>query len=125
MQSKQESVVRSWHQCYAAGDRAAVLDHYANDAVWHVVWWREPLVGRDAIRAALETQFDGMANYRSETRTMLSKDAAVFVEGIDTFTRSGKEVILHWSVVLEINAEGKIAQQRDYWDHQELQAQLT
>ena len=125
METEQESVVRSWHRCYAAGDRAAVLDHYAHDATWHVVWWREPLVGRDAIRAALDTHFDGMPNYRSETRTMLSKDAVVSVEGIDTFTRAGKEVTLHWSVVLEINAEGKIAQQRDYWDNQELQAQLT
>ena len=125
MGSDQESAVRSFHKCYAAGDRAAALSHYADDAIWHVAWWREPRVGRDAIQSELDRQFDALSGYRSEVVNMLSQDAIVFVEGIDTLTRGADEVTIHWSSVFEINAEGKIARQRDYWDTRELETQLT
>ena len=125
MTSDAESVVRSWLSCYAARDRAAVLDHYADDAIWHVSWWRDPRVGRDAIRAELDGQFDGMSNRRSETRNFFAKDGVVFIEAIDSITLGDKEATLHWSTVLEVNGDGKIAEQRDYWDTRELEAQLT
>jgi limonene-1,2-epoxide hydrolase len=124
-QSDATSVVRSWHTSYAAGDRLAALDHYADDAIWYLNWWREPHVGRDAIRAELDRQHDGFANYRSEIVNLFSNDGVVFIEGIDTFTMGGKDATMHWSTVLEINSEGKIARQRDYWDTKELQVQLT
>jgi len=126
MGSEQEAVVRSLHKDYGARDRAAVLDYYADDAIWHMWWWREPLVGREAIKADLDRQFDGMSDYRSEIVNMVSADAIVFVEGIDAFTPvGGKETTLHWASVMEINAEGRIAQRRDYQDFREIETQQS
>ena len=88
-------MVRSWHTSYAAGDRLAALDHYADDAIWYLNWWREPHVGRDAIRAELDRQHDGFANYRSEIVNLFSNDGVVFIEGIDTFTMGGKDATMH------------------------------
>ena len=123
--SGHEDMVRRWHECYVTGDRAAAIDYYADDATWQVSWWRDPLVGRDAIEVALERQFAGISDYRSELVNLVSKDAVVFLEGIDNFTVDDNLLTLHWSTVLEINAEGKIAQQRDYWDTRELEGQPT
>ena len=125
MGSKQEAVFRSWLDCYAAGDRAAALDHYSDDATYHVAAWHQPLVGRDAIRAELDRQFDSISDYRYTIRNIFSTDAVVFVEGIDAFKYGGKDVTTHWCSVHEINPAGKITAQRDYLDMKELEAQLA
>jgi hypothetical protein len=122
--SKQEAVSRSWLDCYAAGDRGALLDHYSDDASYHVIASRPALVGREAIRAELDRQFDRVSDYRSTILNICSTDAVVFIEGIDTFKHSGRDVTLHWSSVQEISSAGKIRTQRDYWDSKELEAQL-
>jgi limonene-1,2-epoxide hydrolase len=49
----------------------------------------------------------------------------VFFEAVDNFNYGGKTVTLHWASVWEIDIAGKISAQRDYWDAQELAAQLT
>jgi limonene-1,2-epoxide hydrolase len=125
MESEQETVVRSYLKCYAAGDRTGVLNHCADDAILHSPSWRDPYVGRDSIRAELDRQFDGMSNHRSEIRNILSKDGVVVIELIETFTSRGKEVTVHSSGVFEIDSEGKIARERDYWDAGEIEAQFT
>ena len=59
-----------------------------------------------------------MSDRRSTTVNLFSKDAVVLIEGSTTLTLGGKEAVLHWTTVLEFNAEGHIAEQRDYWDSQ-------
>jgi ketosteroid isomerase-like protein len=125
MGSKEEAVVRSAVDCYGTGDRDALLDHYADDATYHVSAWHKPTVGRDAIRAELDRQFDLVSDYRPTILNIFSQDSLVFVEGIDQFKYSGKDATMHWCSVVEIDAAGKITKQRDYADSQELKAQLV
>jgi ketosteroid isomerase-like protein len=124
MGSKQEAIVRSAFEGYAALDRAAMLDHYAEDATWHMVAGKEPFVGRDAIGAEVDRQLAGLSEYTSKILNMASTDTVVFVEGVDTFTLSGKPVTLHWSTAVDINPDGKITEQRDYYDRKELEGSL-
>jgi ketosteroid isomerase-like protein len=124
MGSKEEAVVRSLYDCYRTGDRAALLDLYADDAVYHVWAWHKPFVGRDAIRAELDRQFDLVSDYRTTILNIFSKGAVVFTEIIDTFKHSGKDVTMHGASGVEVNPAGKITAQRDYSDSQELKQQL-
>jgi hypothetical protein len=81
----------------------------SDDAVYHVNAWQPPVVGRDAIRAELDRQFDLVSDYRSTTLNIFSKDAVVFIEGIGTFKHSvssGKDVTGHWTSVQEIKSSG-------------------
>ena len=122
---EQENVTRSWIACYAAHDKAALLDHYADDARYHVHAWHEPFEGRDAIRAELDRQFGLVSDYRSAILNICSTDSVVFIEGIDQFRHSGRDISVHWSSVQEIDRNGKIAVQRDYADSKELETQLS
>jgi limonene-1,2-epoxide hydrolase len=125
MGSKQEAVVRSALEGYAAHDRAAMLDHYSDDAIWHMVAGQQPFVGRDAIGAEIDRQFGQLSEYGSTIVNMASTDTVAFVEGVDTFTLSGKPATLHWSSSLDINPDGKITAQRDYYDRRKLEGQLS
>ena len=124
---EQENVTRSWLACYAADDKAGLLDHYTDDAVYHVHAWHEPLVGREAIGAELDRQFGVVSDYRSTILNISSTGSVVFIEGIDTFkhAKASGDVTVHWASVQEISPEGKISTQRDYADTAELTAQFS
>jgi limonene-1,2-epoxide hydrolase len=125
MGSRQEDVVRSWLDCLAVGDLEGVIDHYSEDARYHVAAWHEPLVGRNAIRAELSQQLARLSDYRYTLLNIASTDAVVLIEVVDSFKLGGKDVIMHWSSVQEINPAGKITAQRDYYDMKEFEAQLA
>ena len=121
MGEAQEAVVRSFNRCLASDDQDGAVEHFSDDAVYHMIPWRKPVVGRDSIRSAF-----GYGRWvRSTILNMASTDAVVFVEAIDTVMRDGKEVTIHYSMVIDIDQEGKITAERDYWDTKEMDAQLA
>ena len=63
MDRQHEEVVRSFLDCVAASDLEAAIDHYADDLTLHVAAWRDPLIGREAIRDALQREV-GLSDYR-------------------------------------------------------------
>jgi limonene-1,2-epoxide hydrolase len=107
-----------------AGDLEAALDHYADDAAFHVAAWHRPLAGREEIRDATETSV-GLSDYRYTIRSIATAGELTFVEVVDEFTYRGKHVTMHWAGVWEIDQAGKIRVRRDYWDAKELEAQLS
>jgi uncharacterized protein (TIGR02246 family) len=123
MGTAQEAVMRTLVDCWNTDDRDGAAALYSDDAVFHLVGWWKPLVGRDAIRAYL----DDLAAFKphSTILNMASTDSVVFAEGIDTQTHDGKAVTMHWSIVVEINDAGEITAERDYVDMKELDAQLA
>ena len=54
MDTDYERLVRSFLDCLVNGDIDTAVEHYAEDARYHVSAWREPLVGRAAIRGSSE-----------------------------------------------------------------------
>ena len=123
MGTEQEAVVRSLLDCVVARDADGAAAHYAEDASYSYPPWHEPIVGRDAIRAALRRLFAGCFTELHYTIVNLaSTDAVVFTELIDTNTWNGKEVTMRWSSVTEINEKREITAQRDYFDTRELEA---
>ena len=124
MGHQHEEVVRSFLDCIVAGDLEAAIDHYADDAILHVAAWRDPLVGREAIRHTLQREV-ALSDYRYTILNIASNEAVTFIEVVDDFKHDGKDVTMHWSGVWEINHAGKITARRDYWDEKEFEARLA
>jgi limonene-1,2-epoxide hydrolase len=125
MGGKQEAVIRSLLDCFVADDRDGAVNLYSDEATWHPRGaWREAAVGKDAIRAEVDRIFP-LPDYRYTIRNIASTDAVVFAELVDTHRRDGKEITMHSSIVLEIDPEGRISAERDYFDAKELEARLA
>jgi limonene-1,2-epoxide hydrolase len=122
--SQDEAVVRSMLECLFV-DLDKMIDHYSDDAIYHMVSWKEPVVGRDAIRAGLVQLSRPISDYRYTLRNIASTDAVVLIEVVDAFKYDGKDMTTHWSSVLEVNPSGKITAERDYYDMKEFEAQLA
>src|SRR5687768_14817319 len=118
-----EAVVRSFLDCLVAHDLQAALEHYADDATFHVAAWHTPLVGREAIREATEASV-GLSDYRYTILNLSAAGGLAFIEVVDNFTLHNNDVTMHWAGVWEINEAGKIVARRDYWDAKELEARL-
>jgi limonene-1,2-epoxide hydrolase len=124
--SQQEAIVRSWFDSMRALDLDAAIDHFADDATYHVAAWHEPLVGREAIRRGLEREFVALSSaYDHTIRNVASTDAVVFVEVLDQFKFNGNDVTMHSVWVFEVDGAGKITARRDYFDAKEFEARLT
>jgi limonene-1,2-epoxide hydrolase len=119
-----EQVVRRFLDCVAARDFEAALEHYADNAAVSVAAWHEPLVGKEAIRKALESE-TGLRDYRYRILNMASIGPVAFLEVIDEFRHGDHDLTMHWCGVWEIDSAGKITARRDYWDTAELEARLA
>jgi limonene-1,2-epoxide hydrolase len=125
MGAQQEAAVRSLLDSVVARDREGFVHHFDNQAVYHVNAWHDPIVGHDGLRAEFERQAGIYTDFRYEILHILSTDALVFTERIDTMQIAGTPVSLHWASVHELAPTGKITAARDYYDMQELEARLT
>lgn len=106
MSTSPREVVKVWVEAFNCGDVDALAAMYAMDAVNHQVAERR-VVGRDAIRAQFEKEFD----------------AAEMECIIEHLFEDGEWAILEWRDPLGLRGcgffhvvEGKIQFQRGYWD---------
>ena len=133
MGEREEGIVREFikeQECEGTWDDAQIdriLSRMAPDARWHVYAWKRPMTGWDEIRGEMLRQVSVFANYRTEIKTIVSTDRTVLLERVDSQTIGQKvetPVTLHAVAVVEIDADGKIAAWRDYFDSKEVEAQL-
>jgi limonene-1,2-epoxide hydrolase len=104
-------------------DRA--VNRMAADARYQIHAGDEPFVGHDAIRAEFLRQTStGMSDLRAEIVTIGSVGQIVFTERLDSLTLNDKPVSVHIAGVYEVDAEGKIAAWRDYFNSGEIAVQL-
>ena len=101
-----KDVVERWIERFNAADAAGLADLYAVDAVNHQVT-QDPIIGRDAIRAAFEGEF--------ATAEMVCIPEAIH--------EAGPVAALEWRDPLGLRGcgfftvrDGLITVQRGYWD---------
>jgi ketosteroid isomerase-like protein len=101
-----KQVVKTWVERFNAGDAAGLAELYHENAINHQVT-REPVDGRDAIRAMFDQEFA----------------AAEMVCIIEAIHEAGEVAALEWRDPLGLRGcgfftvrEGKISFQRGYWD---------
>jgi limonene-1,2-epoxide hydrolase len=126
MGQREEEMVLAYFDAGVEGDIDKVLSYFAKDCEWSMNQWSEPLRGVDAIRAEWEREQAAFTNLPSECLNIVSTDHLVFSERIDTahMTAIDRDVRVHIVSVFDLDSEGKIVSERDYFDMKEVEAQM-
>jgi limonene-1,2-epoxide hydrolase len=125
MGAEQEAIVRSLFDCLVAEDWDGAADHYAVDATHTNPAWREPIVGRAAIRVDEERTGSLYTNFRYRIVNMASTDSVVLTERIGIMTMANRDITMHLATVHELDSDGKVSASRVYVDLKEIEAQLA
>jgi limonene-1,2-epoxide hydrolase len=98
---------------------------FSDDAAWQLwVPGGPTLRGRDAMRADMMRQLRFATFNRPGLVHIASNDRVVFTERVDEFQSNGEPITHHMVAVFEIDADGKIAAWREYFDPEEVNRQL-
>ena len=109
---------------WAAGDVDAALSYMADDIVWYPNRAMRPIIGKDAVRAFVAKFARGMENISFTQTHMIEHGNILFVEGVETYTKAGKQVNTPYAGVVEWR-DGQAVNWRDYFDLKTLDAQLA
>jgi limonene-1,2-epoxide hydrolase len=116
-------LVRRFCDAWAVGDLDAILDFFADDAVYHNIPVA-PVTGRERIRSTIETFMSGVDKVEFRVLHLAAVGDAVLTERVDVFTAPGRTIELPVMGTFEI-ADGRITAWRDYFDLNQFMSQLT
>jgi|AntDryMetagUQ889_1029465.scaffolds.fasta_scaffold17038_2 predicted ester cyclase len=127
---KPESIVEKLISAVERGDLDKMASLYAPNAIQHHPLAKGQLTGRQAIREAKLPLVGAFPNATFKTRTLLANESTVVAEGVLSATNTGVlefepgqqlpptgrpiEIPSVW--VIELDANGLIAVERDYFD---------
>ena len=134
-----ESIVEDLISAAQRGDLDGLASLYAPNAIQHHPLANGPLTGRQAIRAAKAPLVEAFPDATFTTRTLLANQSTAVVEGVLSATNTGvlelepgqqlpptrRPIELPYVWVIELDADGLIAQERDYFDTAVLLRQLN
>ena len=124
MGTEPESVVREFLAAWTARDGDRLAEYFTADAVWHESW-KDPVVGRDAIREELKFQISWATDFDLQVRTMATTGRSVMTERSDRFVMNGHQIVVPVAGVFDVDASGKFSAWRDYYDWNNLSEQLV
>jgi len=130
MSTNAEQIVLEF--CNAWGDGATarpdidkIIDMFAEDAEWQLWVPAGPVFkGRAALRAEIDRQCGFSSFMHCGVTRILSGGRSVVTERIDHFTMHGIRVEHALMAIYEIDATGKIASWREYFDTADIARQL-
>lgn len=114
-----EQVVRRFLAALKRSDVSELVSFFSADAVW-TDGPRGTYRGVAAIRTEIESQEQLVPSLTVQVRNLVASGGTVMVERIDTFETQGKSFDLEVVGVFEVDANGRIARLRDYYDLQSL-----
>jgi limonene-1,2-epoxide hydrolase len=129
MGQREEQIVRDYYdKAWVADgtkpDVERIVAAFAPDGVWHVLCPTGPrYVGHDALRTELLRQGTFVSTFTIEPRHVTSNDRVVMMEHVDSFLRKGVLVRACVMSVFELDADGLITENRDYFDSADLGGQ--
>lgn len=114
--AEQENIdlVRRFCAAWSDNDIPAIIDFFADDAVYHNMPI-QPIRGKDAIKGAIEQYMTPFERAEWVLTNIAAAGDLVLTERVDKFIGAEKTVELPVMGVFEIN-DGKIAAWRDYFD---------
>lgn len=119
--AENDELVRAFLAAWERRDTAFIVEHLADDAVYHAVPL-EPIVGRHALDAWVRS-FEQVPPGRLMVHHQVAGGGVVMNERSDRITIGGTEVTLQICAVFEIEA-GRVTAWREYFDLAGLQAAL-
>jgi steroid delta-isomerase-like uncharacterized protein len=133
----QENVVERMADAVRQRDAEAMAALYAQDAIVHHPLYPEPARGREAIRASQEPVFSGIRDVEVEVRSIFTGEnacaAEVTIRARHTGTldvegkalpATGRTIEVGEVWVFDLDADGLIVEERDYFDTGALLGQL-
>jgi limonene-1,2-epoxide hydrolase len=109
-----DQIVTNFCHAWTDGDVDAVIDAFAEDALYHNVP-RDPIEGRPAIADFIRSFLSGEGSVVFETHHQVCNGNIVMNERIDHISRDGKTTSLPVMGIFHI-VDGKIAVWKDYFD---------
>lgn len=116
-----DALVRAFLTAWERRDTTFILEHFADDAVYHAVPLR-PISGKEALTEWVES-FATVPPGRLEIRNQVATGDVVMNERVDRITIAGASVTLPICAVFEIDGE-RIRAWREYFDLAGIQAAL-
>jgi limonene-1,2-epoxide hydrolase len=128
--TKAENVVREFLASLHAEkepDWDQVLEAFSEDAVYHMLVPRGSILeGRARIRQELERQFTDYYDCECELLAVVADETTVMTERRDhvTMKRNDQRIFSSVAAIFELDAAGRIARWREYWDTDDIARQL-
>ena len=119
-----EQTVRRFFDTWVQRDPAALTAFFAPDGQWREAN-RNAAQGHDEIRAVFDLQTGFATDFSFEFRNLAAFGDTVFTERVDRFVINGVLMTVPVAGVFEFDAEGRIADWRDYYDWADLERQLV
>jgi steroid delta-isomerase-like uncharacterized protein len=131
------NVVRQMADAVQRRDADAMAALYTQDATVHHPLYPEPARGRDVIRASQEPLFKAITDVDVQVRSILTGEntcaAEVIIKatqigaldfGAKTIAATGRRIEVHEVWAFDLDPNGLIVEERDYFDTAALLAQL-
>jgi len=118
-----ETVVREFCKAVEKADVKALLGFFTEDAVYHNIPV-EPVRGHAEIESTLAQFLSPGGEAHFDLKAIATSGHKVLTERVDVLTMGGKRVEVPVMGAFEVTPEGKISAWRDYFDMQQVVAQL-
>jgi len=115
-------VVREFCDAWAKGDLDALIEYFADDAVYHNIPV-DPVTGKDAIRATIAGFTTGVDQVEFRVLHLAGAGDVVLTERVDVFRMAATTIELPVMGTFEVR-DGKIAAWRDYFDLNQFMSQM-
>lgn len=111
-----EETVTAFIDQWNRNDMEAMLAMCAEEVVWHNIPM-EPIRGKEAMRAAVEGSMAGVEGCAWQVHAIAARGNTVLTERTDGFVlKDGRTAKIRVMGTFEIDAAGRIAAWRDYFD---------
>lgn len=124
MGADHEATVREYLAAWTGRNADRLAEYFTEDAVWHESW-REPVLGRGAIREELAFQISWATDFDLQVLTIAATGNSVMTERSDRFVMNGRQIVVPVAGVFDLDRDGKFTAWRDYYDWNKLSEQLV
>ncbi len=109
----------TWERSWPAFDADAIAALYADDATYRALAFREPDRGLAGVRRYLDDNFAAESEGECRFADPIASGDRAAVEWWASWLEEGALLTLAGTTVLRFDGEGRVVDQRDYWNETE------
>ena len=109
----------TWQRAWPASDAEAIAALYADETAYRALAFREPDRGLAGVRRYLVENFDAETGVECRFGDPIAADGRAAVEWWASWIENGRPLTYAGTTVLRFDDDGKVVDQRDYWNEAE------